>query len=111
MIYKGHVLDVLRGMPDGSVDCVITSPPFWGLRCYGTNPQIWGGGKDCGHEWNKEQAVDAAYAQIKGLKASVGGYFGGYYDVFIDFTTGRVTWTHWDGGEEINHHKTISQPL
>ena len=63
--------------------------------------------KDCGYEWNREQAVDAAYAQIKGLKASVGGYFGGYYDVFIDFTTGKVTWTHWGEGDEIEFHKTI----
>lgn len=42
--------------------------------------------KDCESEWNKEQAVDAAYHKIKGLKASVGGYFEGYTpDWFLFF--------------------------
>ena len=30
----GDTLDVLRGMPDESVDCVVTSPPYFGLRSY-----------------------------------------------------------------------------
>jgi len=42
-IHQGHALDVLRQMPDGMVDCVITSPPYWGLRSYGTEPIVWGG--------------------------------------------------------------------
>jgi len=33
-IICGHVLDVLKTMPDESVDTVITSPPYWGLRSY-----------------------------------------------------------------------------
>lgn len=31
----GDALDVLRGLPDGSVDCIVTSPPYLGLRDYG----------------------------------------------------------------------------
>lgn len=42
------VLDGLRSLPDGSVHCVVTSPPYWGLRSYGTEPQVWGG--DPAHE-------------------------------------------------------------
>lgn len=34
-IIHGDALKVLRGMPSESVDCVITSPPYWGLRDYG----------------------------------------------------------------------------
>lgn len=30
----GDALDVLRSMPDGSVDCIVTSPPYFGLRDY-----------------------------------------------------------------------------
>ncbi|MBI4446876.1 MAG: site-specific DNA-methyltransferase [Acidobacteria bacterium] len=30
----------------------MTSPPYWGLRDYGTNPQIWGGEPDCQHQWH-----------------------------------------------------------
>lgn len=39
-VYQGHVLDVLREMPDESVDCCVTSPPYWGLRDYGVAGQI-----------------------------------------------------------------------
>ena len=39
---------------DGSVQCVVTSPPYWGLRKYsGEQELIWGGEKDCEHEWGK----------------------------------------------------------
>jgi DNA modification methylase len=30
----GDAREVLRGLPAGSVDCVVTSPPYWGLRDY-----------------------------------------------------------------------------
>lgn len=47
----GNCLDVLRGMPDESVDVCVTSPPYWALRDYGSEPVIWGGKVDCEHEW------------------------------------------------------------
>jgi site-specific DNA-methyltransferase (cytosine-N4-specific) len=28
-LYVGDALEVLRDLPDGSVDCVVTSPPYW----------------------------------------------------------------------------------
>ena len=39
-IYCGDSLDVLKGMADESVDCCITSPPYWGLRDYGCDRQL-----------------------------------------------------------------------
>lgn len=39
-IYQGHALDVLRRMPDNSVHCVVTSPPYFALRDYGVDGQI-----------------------------------------------------------------------
>ena len=39
-ILIGDVRDRLRGMADESVDCVITSPPYWGLRDYDVEGQI-----------------------------------------------------------------------
>ncbi len=56
-IKQGHVLDVLRTMLDESVHCIITSPPYWGLRDYGLPPIIWGGKKDCRHEWADENVI------------------------------------------------------
>lgn len=37
----GHVLDALRSLSDESVHCVVTSPPYWGLRDYGLPPVLW----------------------------------------------------------------------
>lgn len=39
-IINGDVLDGLRSLPDCSVQCVVTSPPYWGLRDYGVEGQI-----------------------------------------------------------------------
>lgn len=35
-IREGDALELLRAMPDASVHCCVTSPPYWGLRDYGT---------------------------------------------------------------------------
>ena len=39
-IREGDVLDRLREMPDESVQCCVTSPPYWSLRDYGVDGQI-----------------------------------------------------------------------
>ena len=36
-IRQGNALERLREMPDESVHCVVTSPPYWGLRDYGVD--------------------------------------------------------------------------
>ena len=41
-ILVGDVLERLAELPDESVHCVVTSPPYWGLRDYGT--ATWEGG-------------------------------------------------------------------
>jgi DNA modification methylase len=47
-LYGGDCLEVMRSMPSDSVDCVVTSPPYWGLRDYGT--ATWeGGDTECDH--------------------------------------------------------------
>lgn len=39
-IREGDALARLREMPDCSVHCVVTSPPYWGLRDYGVAGQL-----------------------------------------------------------------------
>ena len=39
-IFRGDALDVLRTLPDNSVHCCITSPPYYALRDYGMDGQI-----------------------------------------------------------------------
>jgi site-specific DNA-methyltransferase (cytosine-N4-specific) len=38
-LHHGDALDVARAMPSGSVDCIVTSPPYYGLRDYGAEGQ------------------------------------------------------------------------
>ncbi len=39
-ILHGDAVEQLATLPDGSVDCCVTSPPYWGLRCYGVDRQL-----------------------------------------------------------------------
>src|SRR5690554_6828943 len=39
-LHHGDALDVLRRMDAGSVDCIVTSPPYYGLRDYGVDGQL-----------------------------------------------------------------------
>ena len=48
-ILRGDCREVLRTLADESVHCVVTSPPYWGLRDYGTAK--WeGGDPGCDHQ-------------------------------------------------------------
>jgi DNA modification methylase len=38
-LYHGDALDTLRTLPDASVGCCVTSPPYFGLRDYGVEGQ------------------------------------------------------------------------
>ena len=58
-IIPGHVLNVLAEMEPESVHLCVTSPPYWGLRDYGLEPQVWGGQKDCQHDWGTEKILKA----------------------------------------------------
>ena len=47
-ILQGNSLEVLKQIPDNSIDCCVTSPPYYGLRDYGTAK--WeGGDENCNH--------------------------------------------------------------
>lgn len=57
MLLSGHVLDVLPSLAPRSVNCVITSTPYWALRIY-KDPHFatWADGEVCpyGHEQTPE---------------------------------------------------------
>ena len=57
-IITAHVLDGLAQLEDESVNCIVTSPPYYGLRSYKTEPQIWDAAP-CEHEWGERIAVNA----------------------------------------------------
>jgi len=39
-IHVGDCIERMRQMPDASVNCCVTSPPYWGLRDYGNAGQF-----------------------------------------------------------------------
>ena len=48
-LLQGDCLQQLATLPESSVQCCVTSPPYWGLRDYGTAK--WGGGDaECDHK-------------------------------------------------------------
>jgi DNA modification methylase len=51
-IVCGDALKLTRQLESDSIDTIITSPPYWGLRDYGEETKIiWDGDKDCKHKW------------------------------------------------------------
>lgn len=67
-LYGGDCRGVLAELPAESVDCIVTSPPYWGLRDYGIEPSVWGGDPDHTHEWS-EPIVQRAAGYEPGEKA------------------------------------------
>ena len=47
-LYCGDVLDMLKNIESNSINCCITSPPYFGLRDYGTGKWV-GGDSECQH--------------------------------------------------------------
>ena len=40
VVLHGDTRDIIRRLPDNSFQCVVTSPPYWGVRDYGVQGQI-----------------------------------------------------------------------
>lgn len=64
-IIHGDALSSLRSLESESVQCVVTSPPYWGLRDYGLEPLVWDATVDCDHEWGAMERTAWANA-VKG---------------------------------------------
>lgn len=71
-VINDHCLDILQLVEDESVHCVVTSPPYWGLRDYGLEPVVWGGESGCGHEWG-DQIVRGGPAGAQGTTSQRNG--------------------------------------
>jgi DNA modification methylase len=39
-IIQGNCIEVMKKMSDNSIQCIVTSPPYWGLRDYGHKDQV-----------------------------------------------------------------------
>ena len=79
-LYQGDVLNVLKSMKSDSVQCVVTSPPYWGLRDYGIDPQVWdedvnGLFEGCEHVWG-DKLSRHSYTSHSGLAQACENYDG-----------------------------------
>ena len=54
-IYLGDCLETMRQWPDEFIDCVVTSPPYWQLRDYGSEKQF--GLEDSFEDYINQQVV------------------------------------------------------
>jgi DNA modification methylase len=73
-ILIGDCRQTLRSIPDGSVHCCVTSPPYWGLRDYGTAEWI-GGDAECDHVNEKKSLRNCSHnasEQRRGRATSAG---------------------------------------
>ena len=53
-VVLGDCVEVMKTWPADSIDLVVTSPPYWGLRDYGDETLlVWGGDPECEHEWGE----------------------------------------------------------
>jgi DNA modification methylase len=44
-------------LANASVQCVVTSPPYWGLRDYGLPASVWDADEACAHVWGADLAA------------------------------------------------------
>jgi DNA modification methylase len=58
-ILKGDCLETLKSLDEQSINTCVTSPPYWGLRDYGTGEWV-GGDPDCPHMRTTKISKDTA---------------------------------------------------
>ena len=64
-------------LPDESVQCVMTSPPYWGLRDYKLEPQIWDGNPECPHDFSGEIVHEHREQGSHGKSRTTERFYGG----------------------------------
>lgn len=67
-LHLGDALTVARELPDGSADCIVTSPPYFGLRDYGAEGQY--GLEDSPAEY--VETMRALFAELRRVLADDG---------------------------------------
>lgn len=84
-LHVGDCLAVLKTMDDESVDCVVTSPPYWGLRDYGVDGQI-------GLELTLEEHIEVLveiFEEVRRVLKKTGTVWVNYGDTYASKPNGR----------------------
>ena len=83
-LYNGNSLKILKHLPNESIDCVLTSPPYWALRDYETEKQIWDDSYEvCSHIWKDNFCINCgAWHGELGLEPTYELYLKHLIDIF-----------------------------
>lgn len=104
-IYQGEALEVLKTFPDESIDCVMTSPPYWGLRDYGVEGQL-------GLEPTAQKFIDRLcdiFDEIKRILRPHGTVWINLGDTYINYKYGKSTGQSLAKGTRREHAHEISK--
>jgi DNA modification methylase len=71
-IIQGDALEQLKLLPDESISCVMTSPPYWALRDYGTAKWEGGNNPECKHLVGRLTRTITDKSKIQ--QGNIGGY-------------------------------------
>lgn len=77
LVHHGDALECLRRLPDECVQVCVTSPPYWGLRDYGTGK--WeGGDPSCDHSksTSDKSGPDSPFSRSNNVNHSSEGWIG-----------------------------------
>jgi DNA modification methylase len=83
-IICGDSLKILKTIPSESIDCVITSPPYWALRDYGVSGQI---GLESSIDEYLEKMI-AVFDEVKRVLKPSGTCFINFGDTYANKTKG-----------------------
>lgn len=84
-ILQGDCREMLRTLPDASVHCCVTSPPYWGLRDYGTVGQL---GMEKTYQEHIAVLVDV-FREVRRVLRSDGTLWLNYGDCYATSPNGR----------------------
>ena len=87
LLLDGDALDVLRELPDSCVDCVMTSPPYWGKREYDSGGI---GLEQQHHEYVKR--VAAVCLEIKRVLKPEGSFWLNIGDTYVGKSLVGIPW-------------------
>lgn len=97
-IILGDALKILRGIPDQTFQCCVTSPPYWGLRDYDIKGQI-------GAEMKVDDYIQNLTAVFNEVRRTLKDDGTLWLNIGDSYTSGNRTWRQTD---KKNHARAMS---
>lgn len=96
-IHCGDVLEILKQMPDNSIDVVITSPPYWSCRDYSIIPILKKfKTKEKAEEWMTQKIIELSlkYPEHEFSEGKIRSYSDGTYSAYIKIHGIERVWSN-----------------